>query len=203
MRLDEPLADGEAQSGAGPLPVAAADAIELVEDALEIVDRHARTFVAHLDDDAPVVAPAGDLDRRAGGRILRGVVEQIDQHLLHQHEVEREHRQVARERNRHAVIRKHLGATLQRRSYDIAEIDHLPSQLHGAGIDAGHVQQIRHERRPDSKYTSPAQVAFEVRSAEALFALYGIPYINTTECSIEEIASRIIERAQLERRLRP
>jgi len=76
-------------------------------------------------------------------------------------------------------------------------------KLYGLTIAPERLQQIRHERRPDSKYASAAQVAFEVRSAEALFAHYGIPYINTTECSIEEIASRIIERAQLERRLRP
>ena len=76
-------------------------------------------------------------------------------------------------------------------------------KLYGLTIAPDRLQQIRQERRPDSKYSSPAQVAFEVRSAEALFEQYGIPYINTTECSIEEIASRIIERAQLERRLRP
>lgn len=90
------------------------------------------------------------------------------------------------------------------------ETNQLPSRLrqyrhklYGLTIRPERLQQIRNERRPDSRYASPAQVAFEVRSAEALFAHYGIPYIDTTECSIEEIASRIIERAQLERRLRP
>jgi regulator of PEP synthase PpsR (kinase-PPPase family) len=76
-------------------------------------------------------------------------------------------------------------------------------KLYGLTIAPDRLQQIRNERRPDSKYASPSQVAFELRSAEALFAQYGIPFIDTTECSIEEIASRIIERAQLERRLRP
>jgi regulator of PEP synthase PpsR (kinase-PPPase family) len=76
-------------------------------------------------------------------------------------------------------------------------------KLYGLTIAPERLQQIRNERRPDSKYSSSPQVAFELRSAEALFAHYGIPCIDTTECSIEEIASRIIERAQLERRLRP
>lgn len=76
-------------------------------------------------------------------------------------------------------------------------------KLYGLTIAPERLQQIRHERRPDSRYASPAQVVFELRSAEALFAQYGIPFIDTTECSIEEIASRIIERSQLERRLRP
>jgi hypothetical protein len=42
-----------------------------------------------------------------------------------------------------------------------------------------------------------------VRAAEAIFRRYDIPCINTTECSIEEIASRILDKTGLERRLRP
>ena len=48
-----------------------------------------------------------------------------------------------------------------------------------------------------------AQVEYELRAAEGLFRRYGIPYINTTECSIEEIASRILDKTGVERRLRP
>jgi regulator of PEP synthase PpsR (kinase-PPPase family) len=84
-----------------------------------------------------------------------------------------------------------------------AKLRQYQHKLYGLTIAPERLQQIRRERRPDSKYASPAQVAYEIRSAEALFTHYGIPFINTTECSIEEIASRIIERAQLERRLRP
>jgi regulator of PEP synthase PpsR (kinase-PPPase family) len=76
-------------------------------------------------------------------------------------------------------------------------------KLFGLTIRPERLQQIRQERRPDSRYSSPAQVSYEVRAAEALFERVRVPYIDTTETSIEEIASRIIERAQLERRLRP
>jgi len=76
-------------------------------------------------------------------------------------------------------------------------------KLFGLTIQPERLQQIRQERRPDSRYASPAQISYELRSAEALFQQFQIPYIDTTETSIEEIASRIIERAQLERRLRP
>jgi regulator of PEP synthase PpsR (kinase-PPPase family) len=76
-------------------------------------------------------------------------------------------------------------------------------KLYGLTIKPERLQQIRHERKPSSKYASPAQVSYELRSAEALFEQFKIPYIDTTETSIEEIASRIIERSQLERRLRP
>lgn len=76
-------------------------------------------------------------------------------------------------------------------------------KLYGLTIAPERLQQIRNERRPNSNYSSPSQVDYEVRTAEAIFRRYDIPYINTTECSIEEIASRILDKTGLERRLRP
>jgi hypothetical protein len=77
------------------------------------------------------------------------------------------------------------------------------SKLFGLTITPSRLQQIRNERRPGSRYASISQCDFEVRSAENLFHRHGIPSLDTTECSIEEIASRIIERKGIERRLRP
>ena len=65
-------------------------------------------------------------------------------------------------------------------------------KLYGLTISADRLTQVRGERRPNSPYASPAQVSFELRSAEALFRKRGIPYLDTTECSIEEIASTIL-----------
>jgi [pyruvate, water dikinase]-phosphate phosphotransferase / [pyruvate, water dikinase] kinase len=76
-------------------------------------------------------------------------------------------------------------------------------KLYGLTIKAERLQQIRHERRPDSRYASPKQVQYELRTAESLFDRYGIPFLDTTECSIEEIASRILAKTGIERRLRP
>ena len=76
-------------------------------------------------------------------------------------------------------------------------------KLYGLTIRPDRLQQIRHERRPDSRYASRQQVQFEVRAAEAMFERHGIPCINTTECSIEEIASRILDATGIERRVRP
>jgi len=93
---------------------------------------------------------------------------------------------------------------------DDFEIKQLPSmvrahtaKLFGLTIAPTRLQQIRNERRPGSRYASISQCEFEVRSAENLFHRHGIPSLDTTECSIEEIASRIIERKGIERRLRP
>ena len=77
------------------------------------------------------------------------------------------------------------------------------ARLFGLTIAPTRLQQIRNERRPGSRYASLAQCEYEVRSAEGLFQRFGIPHQNTTECSIEEIASRIIDRKGIERRLRP
>lgn len=76
-------------------------------------------------------------------------------------------------------------------------------KLFGLTIRPDRLQQIRHERRPDSKYASMPQCTFEVREAERLLDRYGIPYLDTADCSIEEISSRILERMEIERRTRP
>ena len=77
------------------------------------------------------------------------------------------------------------------------------SKLYALTIKPQRLQQIRTERRPDSRYASQQQVQYELRTAEALFARYALPWLDTTECSIEEIASRILNTSGIERRLRP
>lgn len=76
-------------------------------------------------------------------------------------------------------------------------------KLYGLTIRPDRLQQIRTERRPESRYASAQQVAYEVRAAESLFERLGIPYIDTTDCSVEEIGSRILHKTGIERRLRP
>ena len=76
-------------------------------------------------------------------------------------------------------------------------------KLFGLTIKPDRLQQIRNERRPDSRYASARQVAFEVRAAESLFERHGVPVLDATEVSIEEISSRILDRTGIERRLRP
>jgi regulator of PEP synthase PpsR (kinase-PPPase family) len=82
-------------------------------------------------------------------------------------------------------------------------LDGFPQKLFGLTIKPDRLQQIRNERKPDSRYSSAAQVAFEVRAAESLFERHGIPVLDATEVSIEEIATRILDRMGIERRLRP
>ena len=76
-------------------------------------------------------------------------------------------------------------------------------KLYGLTISADRLRQIRKERRPSGRYSSAQQVAFELRSAEALFRRYQISYVDTTKFSIEEIASTILSSTNVERRVRP
>ncbi|MCP1726503.1 regulator of PEP synthase PpsR (kinase-PPPase family) [Natronospira proteinivora] len=73
-------------------------------------------------------------------------------------------------------------------------------KLFGLTIDPKRLQDIRQERRPDSHYASVRQVNYEVREAEILFRRYGIPFLNTTTSSVEEIATTVIHSAGLQRR---
>ena len=76
------------------------------------------------------------------------------------------------------------------------------SKLYGLTIDAERLQLIRQERRPGSRYASPQQVRYEVRTALSLFERQSIPHLDVSECNVEEIASRILSRMNLERRVR-
>jgi hypothetical protein len=74
-------------------------------------------------------------------------------------------------------------------------------KLYALTIKPERLQQIHNERRPESRYASAPQVQYEIRAAEALFSRYLIPSLDTTECSIEEIASRILNTSEIGRRL--
>jgi regulator of PEP synthase PpsR (kinase-PPPase family) len=78
-----------------------------------------------------------------------------------------------------------------------APLEQYKDKLYGLTIAAGRLQQIRTERRPNSRYASPQQVSFELRSAEGLFRKHGIPFLDTSECSIEEIASTVLHNKNL------
>lgn len=80
-----------------------------------------------------------------------------------------------------------------------ARLSQHRGKLFGLTIDPERLEAIRHERRPGSRYASSQQVSFEIRQGEALFGRLGIPFLDTTRCSIEEIASRILNESGLER----
>lgn len=74
-------------------------------------------------------------------------------------------------------------------------------KLFGLTIDPERLQNIRNERRPNSRYAQSTQCQLEVEAVESLFRKENIRFLNTTHISIEEIATRILQIAGLRRRL--
>jgi regulator of PEP synthase PpsR (kinase-PPPase family) len=72
-------------------------------------------------------------------------------------------------------------------------------RLFGLTINAERLHRIRGERRPGSKYASLDNCRMEVREAEHLMQREGIPMLDTTAKSIEEIAATVLHRANLSR----
>ena len=65
-------------------------------------------------------------------------------------------------------------------------------KLFGLTIDPVRLQQIRQERKPNSRYAQLETCKREVAQAEALFRAERIPVLSTTHTSIEEIASKVM-----------
>ena len=74
-------------------------------------------------------------------------------------------------------------------------------KLFGLTIQPERLREIREERRPASKYAALDNCRYEVREAEAMMTREKIPTLDTTTKSIEEIATTILHRARLERRI--
>jgi regulator of PEP synthase PpsR (kinase-PPPase family) len=73
------------------------------------------------------------------------------------------------------------------------------SKMFGLTIRADRLQRIRHERRPGSTYSSMANCEYEIREAEILMRAEGISILDTTTRSIEELATTILQKANLQR----
>jgi regulator of PEP synthase PpsR (kinase-PPPase family) len=67
------------------------------------------------------------------------------------------------------------------------------NKVFGLTIDPERLQSIRQARRPDSDYSSIRAVQNEVFAAEGLMRLSGLPFVDTTYRSVEEIASTILQ----------
>ena len=72
-------------------------------------------------------------------------------------------------------------------------------KLFGLTIKPERLYQIRSQRRPDSHYASLRQCQLEVRHTQALYQKLGIPFLDTTTISVEEIATSIMQQGELNR----
>lgn len=77
----------------------------------------------------------------------------------------------------------------------------LRQKVWGLSIMPDRLQQIRQERKPDSKYAALENCKWEVETAELLMNQAGISFLNSTTKSIEELATTILHEARLARRV--
>lgn len=74
-------------------------------------------------------------------------------------------------------------------------------KLFGLMIDAERLVAIRTERKAGSRYASFSQCQMELRAVEGIYISEGIPYLDVSEMSIEEISTRILQMSKLKRRI--
>ena len=75
-------------------------------------------------------------------------------------------------------------------------------KLFGLTIAPERLQQIRQERRPNSRYAEMQRCQQEVSTVEKMYRTEHIPYLDTSAVSIEEIATTILQTTNLKNRLR-
>ncbi|MCE9684779.1 MULTISPECIES: posphoenolpyruvate synthetase regulatory kinase/phosphorylase PpsR [Shewanella] len=75
------------------------------------------------------------------------------------------------------------------------------SKLFGLTIDPVRLHEIRQSRMENSRYSSLRQCRLEVKEVEMMFKRERIPYIDTTNHSVEEIATKILDVTGMERHM--
>jgi regulator of PEP synthase PpsR (kinase-PPPase family) len=87
------------------------------------------------------------------------------------------------------------------------ERDELPTalpphrqKLFGLSIAPERLAEVRHERRPNSRYAALDNCRQEVAAAERLMRRENIRWLSSTTKSIEEIAATIMQEVRLDRR---
>jgi len=82
-----------------------------------------------------------------------------------------------------------------------AVLSRYRDKLFALTIDPGRLQQVREQRRPGSRYAKMEQCRYEVDAAERLIRRERISVLSTTNTSIEEIASKVLQTLGIERQL--
>lgn len=59
------------------------------------------------------------------------------------------------------------------------------------------LSQVRHERRPNSRYASLEQCTLEIRRAEELYRRTHVPFLNSSTKSVEEMSAVIMQTMKL------
>lgn len=75
----------------------------------------------------------------------------------------------------------------------------MRKKLFGLTIRPERLQQIRAERSPNSHYAALENCRKEVQAAESMMRQFGIPFLDVTAMSVEEIATTLVQQTGLKR----
>lgn len=82
-----------------------------------------------------------------------------------------------------------------------AAIEAYRYKTFGLTIQSQRLQAIRNERYANSQYATAKQCEFELGKVESMFRREAIPYLNTTDLSVEEISTRLLAMSGLKRKM--
>lgn len=80
-----------------------------------------------------------------------------------------------------------------------ATLNEHRSKLFGLTINPARLHELRQRRRPGTGYASPERCEYEVAQAERLYRRHAVPFLDVTNVSVEEMASLVLQRANLAR----
>ena len=69
----------------------------------------------------------------------------------------------------------------------------LRDRCFGLTTTPARLSQVRHERRPNSRYASLEQCSYELRQADAMYRNHRLPVINSSTKSVEEMSTVILQ----------
>ncbi|MBV7314566.1 pyruvate, water dikinase regulatory protein [Shewanella sp. NIFS-20-20] len=81
------------------------------------------------------------------------------------------------------------------------ELKRNKHKLFGLTIDPSRLHEIRQSRLENSRYSSLRQCRIEVKEVEMLYKKERIPFLNTTNQSVEEIAAKILDMTGMKRHM--
>lgn len=73
-------------------------------------------------------------------------------------------------------------------------VRHLNERCFGLITSPQRLSAVRHERRPGSQYASLEQCTFELRRTAEMFQRHGLPVVDSSTKSVEEISTIIVQR---------
>jgi regulator of PEP synthase PpsR (kinase-PPPase family) len=76
-------------------------------------------------------------------------------------------------------------------------VDRHAAKCFGLTTTPLRLSQVRHERRPNSVYSSLAQCTLELRRAEDLYRRNRVPFLNSSTKSVEEMSAVIMQSMRL------